>query len=104
MLQLAREHPDDVFKVIVQREMKNKDLPDDAPETEVAKAGGKVKKQLKMIESFSAELTGKQIEKLAKKKKVRWISFDAPLFSTAVGDPNAATTSPRRPIGTVYSV
>ena len=88
LLRLAAEHPDDIFKVIIQREMKNKDLPADEPETEVTKAGGKVKKQLKMIGSFSAELTGKQIEKLAKKKKVRWISFDAPLFSTAVGDPN----------------
>jgi serine protease AprX len=87
LLQLAQEHPDDVFHVIVQREVKNKDLPDDDPEVEVEKEGGKVGKRLTMIESFSAELTGKKIIKLAKRKKVRWISLDAPLFSTATGDP-----------------
>ncbi|MEK7325542.1 MAG: S8 family serine peptidase [Chloroflexota bacterium] len=87
LLQLAAEHPDDTFMVIIQREVKNKDLADDDPETAVDKAGGRVRKQLQMIESFSAELTGKEIEKLAKNPKVRWISFDAPLFSTAAGDP-----------------
>jgi serine protease AprX len=84
LLQQATEHPDDTFMVIVQREMKNKDLKDDDPEIAVEKGGGKVKKQLKIIESFSAELTGKEIVKLAKHPKVRWISVDAPLFSTAV--------------------
>jgi serine protease AprX len=87
LLQLAAAHPDAVFTVIIQREVKNKDLPDDGPETAVEKAGGHVKKQLTMIESFSAELTGKQIEKLAKNPKVRWISWDAPLVSTSAGDP-----------------
>ncbi len=85
LLQLAEEHPDDVFMVIIQREVKNKDLKDDEPETAVVKAGGKVKKQLKMIESFSAELTGKEIEKLARHPKVRWISLDAPVVSTQTG-------------------
>ena len=94
LLQLAAEHPDDTFMVIIQREVKNKDLKDDDPETAVEKAGGKVKKQLQMIESFSAELTGKEIEKLAKHPKVRWISFDAPLVSTAV----------LAAVGTVYTV
>lgn len=87
LLQMAAENPDATFMVIVQREMKNKDLPDDNPEIEVEKRGGQVKKQLDIIESFSAELSGKEIEKLARHPKVRWISFDAPLVSTAAGDP-----------------
>jgi serine protease AprX len=87
LLEMAEEYPDETFMVIVQREMKNKDLEDDAPEVEVEKVGGRVKKQLDIIESFSAELLGKEIEKLAKHPKVRWISFDAPLVSTAVSDP-----------------
>ena len=90
LLQLAAEHPDDVFPVIIQRDVKNKDLPDDDPEAAVGKGGGRVKKQLKMIESLSAELTGKKIEKLARHKKIRWISLDAPLFSTAL--PGFGTT------------
>ncbi len=87
LLQLAAEHPDEIFTVIIQREVKNKDLPDDEPEREVEKAGGQVRKQLAMIESFSAEVIGKEIEKLARHPKVRWISFDAPLVSASTGDP-----------------
>src|ERR1051325_4614815 len=87
LLQLADEHPDDTFMVIVQRDAKNKDLPDDDPEVSVEKGGGQVKKQLDIITSFSAELTGKEITKLAKHPKVRWISFDAPVTATAATDP-----------------
>lgn len=83
LLQLAAEHPDDTFNVIIQREVKNEDLPDDDPEVEVEKEGGEVKRQLTLIESFSAELTGKKIVKLAKSKKIRWITFDAPMVSTS---------------------
>jgi serine protease AprX len=85
LLQLAAEHPDDTFRVIIQREVKNKHLNDDDPETAVARASGKVRKQLRMIESFSAELTGKRIARLARHPKVRWISLDVPLVSTATG-------------------
>ncbi len=87
LLQLADEHPDDTFQVIVQSEVKNKDFNDDDPEIEVQKEGGRVKKQLQMIESFSAELTGQKIEKLSKNPKVRWISFDAPVVSNTASDP-----------------
>jgi hypothetical protein len=80
---MAEENPTATFMVIVQRDVKNKNVNEDEPEEDVEKEGGKVKKSFKVIESFSAELTGKQILKLAKKKKVRWISADAPMASTA---------------------
>jgi serine protease AprX len=85
LLQLAGENPDLVFPVIVQKIPQNKDLPDEDPENAVEKANGKVNREKKMdfIASFSAELTGKEIGKLAKNPKVRWISLDAPLFTSA---------------------
>jgi hypothetical protein len=85
LLQLASENPDLVFPVIVQKIPQNKDLPDEDPENAVEKANGKVNREKKMdfIASFSAELTGKEIGKLAKNPKVRWISLDAPLFTSA---------------------
>ena len=83
LLQMAEENPDATFMVIVQRDAKNKDLPDDDPEVAVEKGGGQVKKQLDLIVSFSADMTGKEITKLAKNPKVRWISADAPMVSTA---------------------
>jgi serine protease AprX len=82
LLQMAADNPDATFMVIVQKEAKNKDLKDMAVEEEVLKGGGRVKKQLDLIVSVSAEMTGKEITKLARHPKVRWISVDAPLFST----------------------
>jgi serine protease AprX len=82
LLQMAEENPEAVFMVIVQKEAKNKDLKDMEVEDEVLKGGGQVKKQLDLIVSFSAEMTGKEITRLAKHPKVRWISADAPMVST----------------------
>jgi len=89
LLQLAVENPDATFMVIVEREVKNKNVNEDNPETEVAREGGRVKNQFKVIESFSAEMSGKQILKLAMKRKVRWISADARMVSA--GGPGMET-------------
>ena len=83
LLQMAKENPDATFMVIVQKVVKNKDRKDMEVEGEIIKGGGQVKKQLDMIVSFSAEMTGKEISKLAKHPKVRWISADALVVSTA---------------------
>jgi len=89
LLQMAQENPDATFMVIIQREVKNRNVNETNPEADVNNEGGRVKKQFKVIESFSAELTGKQILKLAKKRKVRWISADAPMVSA--GGPGMET-------------
>src|SRR5688572_31733656 len=89
LLRLAAENPDATFMVIVQRDIQNQDVNEEEPETEIVKEGGKVNKQFKVIESFSAELTGKLILQLAKKRKVRWISADALMVSA--GGPGMET-------------
>jgi serine protease AprX len=83
-LQLVQQYPDEMFKVIVQKDAKNKDLKDMELEGVVKKGGGQVRKQLNLIVSFSAEMTGKEIEILARNPKVRWISPDAPVLSTGI--------------------
>jgi serine protease AprX len=83
-LKMVQAYPGDLFKVIVQKEAKNKDLKAMELEEGVLRGGGQVRKQLGLIVSFSAEMTGKEIEKLAKNPKVRWISPDAPMVSTAI--------------------
>jgi len=88
LLQLVADHPDDTFRVIVQKNAESKDLPGENPETAVMKGGGKVKKQLEMIASFSAEMTGKEVIKLASHKDVRWISRDAQVFLAGGFDSN----------------
>ena len=103
LLQMAEENPDAIFMVIIQKDSKNKDLKD--VEDEVLKGGGQVKKQLDIIVSFSAEMTGKEIVKLAKHPKVRWISADAPMVSTAVDLPFSAVVKPMLlAVGTTYTV
>ncbi len=81
-LALVQENPDEMFRVIVQRDAKNKDLKHMELEGLVQKGGGQVRKQLGMILSFAAEMSGKEVEKLAKNPKVRWISQDVPVIST----------------------
>ena len=81
-LQLVQTYPDEMFKVVVQKDAKNKDLKDMEVEEEVLKGKGQIRKQLGLIMSFSAEMSGKEIEKLAKNPKVHWISPDAPMVST----------------------
>lgn len=82
LLQMAEENPNDTFMVIVQKETKNRDPKDKSVENEVSRGGGQVKKQLDMIASISVEMTGREITKLAKNPRVRWISVDAPMVST----------------------
>jgi serine protease AprX len=83
-LKMVQDNPDASFKVIVQKDAKNKDLKANELEDAVVKGKGQVRKQLDLIVSFSAEMTGKEVEKLAKNPKVRWISPDAPVVSTAI--------------------
>jgi hypothetical protein len=83
LLQLAQDHPDDVFQVIVQKVTKEKN-----PEKAVAEGGGKVIKHLDLIASFSAEMNGKEVLKLATHKDVRWISSDARVFLAGGFDSN----------------
>lgn len=84
LLKMARDHPNDKIRVIVQKDMRQKNAPGDEPEQALEKTGGKVKKRLDLINGFSAELAAKDLEKLAKHNKLLWVSFDAPLFSTAL--------------------
>jgi serine protease AprX len=81
---MVQAYPEASFKVIVQKDAKNKDLKAMELEDAVLKGGGKLRKQLDLIVSFAAEMTGKEVEKLAKNPKVRWISPDAPVVSTAL--------------------
>ena len=97
LLQMATDHPNATFKIIIQkriRRMRRTRDKDDDPQLAVRKGGGKVNKQMNLIKGFSGELTGKEIIKLAKNKKVRWISADVPLFSTSIPNSTALLKAP----------
>ena len=81
LLQLAKERPNEKIRVIVQRKAWEQ-LPDQA----LQRAGGKVTRDLPIINGFAMELPARAVEALAKSKGVRWISIDAPMFSTQLGN------------------
>ena len=95
-LQYVQEHPDEYFAVIVQKAQNNgnRDL-----EQEVTNGGGVVKKELDFITGFSAELSGKEIEKLARHPLTRWVSYDAPMFTASTDVSTTWSTA----VGTVIA-
>jgi serine protease AprX len=95
LLQLVRDHPDDFFRVIVQKDSREKN-----PELDVAAGGGRVIKHLDLIDSFSAEITGKEVLKLAGHKGVLWVSSDAPVFLAGGFDSNTYTDNFNGPVYT----
>ena len=88
LIQMAEKDPDAAFRVIVQKEAKNRNLKNMDVEAGVLKGGGKVKKQLDMIAGFSAEMTGREIQRLARDPGVYWISLDAQVFLAGGFDAN----------------
>lgn len=81
LLQLAQERPNEKIRVIVQRKAWEQ-----LPEQALQRAGGKVMRELPIINGFAMELPARAVAALAKSKGVRWISLDAPMFSTQLSN------------------
>jgi serine protease AprX len=77
LLAMAAERPDEMVRVIVQKGAK-----DAGVDELVARLGGKVTKDLHIINAFAAEVPGKAVPNLARAVGVRWVSLDAPMEST----------------------
>ena len=78
LLELAAQQPDQVVSVIVQKTVK-----DTRAEEAVTTLGGRVTKDLHIINAFAAEMKAKDVAQLAKADGVRWVSLDAPTRSTS---------------------
>jgi serine protease AprX len=81
LLEMAAQQPDQVVSVIVQKMAK-----DSRVEEAVAALGGRVTADLHIINAFAAELTAKDLPRLAKVTGVRWVSLDAPVIRTDCSD------------------
>ncbi len=77
LLKLSKERPDAKFRVIVQ-----KNAQDNSAEQEMGRLGGRKDKDLRIVNGFVAELSGRQIEALSRTRGVRWVSIDAPVRSS----------------------
>ena len=78
LAQMSASDPSQIVSVIVQKM-------DGAAgvENHVFRLGGKVTKDLKIINAFSAELAAAAAMEIARSSDVRWVSLDAPVLSTA---------------------
>ncbi|HKZ86243.1 MAG TPA: S8 family peptidase [Anaerolineae bacterium] len=78
LLQMAAQQPEATLGVIVQEAVK-----DDRLENMVAALGGKVTKDLRIINAFAAEMKASDALQLARADGVRWVSLDAPVAGAA---------------------
>jgi len=81
LVQLAEERPAQPVAVIVQKADTS-----DRAEAQVVQLGGKVVKDLPIINAFSAEIPARGAIQLANLPFVRWVSADAPLAETNCED------------------
>jgi hypothetical protein len=79
LAELAVNNPDQRVAVIVQ-----KYSPDIQVESQVERLGGKVTKDLHIINGFAAEMSAGAALELAQDPQVRWISLDGVVESTGV--------------------
>src|SRR5690349_20740632 len=74
------------LQVIVQ-----KTAHDTQPETLVTRLGGRVTKNLQIINAFAADLPAAAVPEVAQAAGVRWISLDAPVKGASAGDTTFTT-------------
>ncbi|HVG00396.1 MAG TPA: S8 family serine peptidase, partial [Chloroflexia bacterium] len=76
LLEMAARQPNATVSVIVQKTASSH------AEQTAARLGGKVTKDLHIINAFVAEMPGKAVAGLAKSDGIRWVSLDAPVVKT----------------------
>lgn len=78
LAQLAAQSPEQLVAVIVQKADSSNQA-----EAAVARLGGSVTQDLSLINGFAAELRAGRVPALARAAGVRWVSYDAPVATTA---------------------
>jgi serine protease AprX len=78
LMQMAANDQNQIISVIVQKMDGTT-----SAENQAIKLGGKVTQDLSIINAFSAEMTAGAALEIARSSNVRWVSFDAPVMSTA---------------------
>jgi serine protease AprX len=81
LAQLAAHSPQGMLAVIVQKAGTS-----DAAETLATQLGGRITKDLHIINAFAVEMPGAAVLDLAQAESVRWVALDAPTQSTLAND------------------
>lgn len=88
LLDLAARQPDGKVAVMVQTVAR-----DGSAEALVARLGGAVTKDLRIISAFAARLPAKAVTQLASAPSVRWITPDGPMVSTGSSGPSTVAAN-----------
>jgi serine protease AprX len=94
---MSARQPDSTVSVIVQKLARNSGV-----EARVAALGGKVTRDLSIINAFSAQVPARNVAELAKTQGVRWVSLDAPMVETGRTGPCAAPCIDATNLQSVY--
>jgi serine protease AprX len=78
LVQIAASNPDQIVRVIVQKMGGTTNV-----EKQVFQLGGRITKDLTIINAFAAEMSAETAMELSQSYQVRWISLDAAMLSTA---------------------
>src|SRR5438477_4057666 len=78
LLAMAAQHPDGTVGVIVQKTSADKSV-----ESLVTRLGGRITKDLHIINAFAADLPGKAVQTVAQADGVRWVSLDSPVVKSS---------------------
>ena len=87
LVYLASTAPKQIVSVIIQKTALATGL-----EEQVAQLGGKVTKDLAMINAITADIPAGKVAMLADTPGVRWINLDAPMLSTDTTESTVSTT------------
>ena len=82
LMQMAAQRPDAGVSVIVQKATKS-----NSPEAMVEQLGGRVTRDLSIINAFSAQMPAQAAVQLARTEAVRWVSLDAPTVQSVAPCP-----------------
>lgn len=92
LLAMAAQQPDASVSVIVQ-----KSVSDRGPEYAVKALGGRLTKDLSMINAFAAVVPAKAVESMARIEGVRWVSLDAVVDKTGSTEGGSASKGSQTP-------
>jgi serine protease AprX len=93
---MAATQPEQIVSVIVQKANAS-----DQAERYVEELGGKITKDLHIINAFAARMSASQAKKLAGSSMVRWVSLDAPVENTGKPSPPTGTEPHNYFLGTL---
>ena len=93
LVAMADEAPDQMVRVIIREAFQS-----DNPELQVVRLGGRVVRDLPMLQAFAAVVPAGKLAELGQVPGVTWVTLDAPVISVAVGNIGETSAASEYPV------